>query len=62
LQHGTEGGPARVGKALDPDGDGLYDVEYRVRQLDGSWRWLSAWGLVEFEGEEKAGRDRRGEP
>jgi two-component sensor histidine kinase len=20
-----------------------------VRQLDGSWRWLSAWGLVEFE-------------
>ena len=27
------------------------DVEYRVKQLDGSWRWLSAWGLVEFEGE-----------
>ena len=32
-------------------GDGRYDVEYRVKQLDGSWRWLSAWGLVEFEGE-----------
>lgn len=42
---------ARVKKALDPQGDGRYDVEYRVKQIDGSWRWLSAWGLVEFEGE-----------
>ena len=42
---------ARVSKALDPEGDGRYDVEYRVKQLDGSWRWLSAWGLVEFEGQ-----------
>src|ERR1700729_1885574 len=42
---------ARVNKALDPRGDGRYDVEYRVKQLDGSWRWLSAWGVVEFEGE-----------
>jgi two-component sensor histidine kinase len=42
---------ARVAKALDPDGDGHYDVEYRVKQLDGGWRWLSAWGLVEFEGD-----------
>ena len=42
---------ARVAKALDPSGDGRYDVEYRVKQLDGSWRWLSAWGLVEFDGE-----------
>ena len=41
---------ARVAKALDPAGDGRYDVEYRVKQPDGSWRWLSAWGLVEFEG------------
>jgi two-component sensor histidine kinase len=47
---------SRVAKALDPKGDGQYDVEYRVRQLDGSWRWLSAWGLVEFEGE---GPERR---
>jgi hypothetical protein len=37
-------------KALDARGDGRYDVEYRVKQLDGSWRWLSAWGFVEFEG------------
>ena len=42
---------SRVAKALDPDGDGRYDVEYRVKQLDGTWRWLSAWGLVEFEGD-----------
>jgi two-component sensor histidine kinase len=42
---------SRVAKALDPDGDGRYDVEYRVKQPDGTWRWLSAWGLVEFEGE-----------
>jgi two-component sensor histidine kinase/PAS domain-containing protein len=41
---------ARVAQALDPAGDGRYDVEYRVKQLDGSWRWLSAWGLVEFDG------------
>jgi PAS domain S-box-containing protein len=41
---------SRVTKALDPRSDGRYDVEYRVKQLDGSWRWLSAWGLVEFEG------------
>jgi two-component sensor histidine kinase/PAS domain-containing protein len=42
---------ARVAKALDPAGDGRYEVEYRVKQPDGSWRWLSAWGLVEFEGD-----------
>jgi two-component sensor histidine kinase len=42
---------SRVAKACDPNGDGLYDVEYRVKQLDGSWLWLSAWGYVEFEGE-----------
>lgn len=47
---------SRVSKALDPQGDGRYDVEYRVKQLDGSWRWLSAWGLVEFDGD---GPDRK---
>jgi hypothetical protein len=52
---------ARVKKALDPAGDGRYEVEYRVKQIDGSWRWLSAWGLVEFDGigaGSQAGRDR----
>ena len=38
---------ARAAKALDPAGDGRYDVEYRVKQLDGQWKWLSAWGLVD---------------
>ena len=41
----------RVSKALDPEGDGRYEVEYRVKQPDGTWRWLSAWGLVEFDGQ-----------
>jgi two-component sensor histidine kinase len=45
---------SRVARACDPNGDGLYDVEYRVKQLDGTWRWLSAWGYVEFEGEGEA--------
>jgi exodeoxyribonuclease-3 len=47
---------ARVAKAIDPQGEGLYEVEYRVKQLDGSWRWLSAWGYVEFEGEDESRR------
>jgi two-component sensor histidine kinase/PAS domain-containing protein len=47
---------SRVAEALDPKSSGRYDVEYRVKQLDGSWRWLSAWGLVEFEGN---GKQRR---
>jgi two-component sensor histidine kinase/PAS domain-containing protein len=42
---------SRVAGVLDPQGEGRYDVEYRVKQLDGSWRWLGAWGLVEFEGD-----------
>lgn len=42
---------AAVKVAVDPLGEGRYDVEYRVRQPDGTWRWLSAWGIVEFEGE-----------
>jgi PAS domain S-box-containing protein len=47
---------SRVAKALEPGGDERYEVEYRVKQRDGSWRWLSAWGLVEFEGD---GQERR---
>lgn len=47
---------ARVAQACDPSGDGFYEVDYRVKQPNGSWRWLSAWGLVEFEGE---GAERR---
>src|SRR4029079_2311115 len=42
---------SKVTTALDPEGDGRYDVEYRVKQPDGDWRWLSAWGFAEFEGD-----------
>ena len=42
---------SHVAEALDPLSDGRYEVEYRVKQFDGTWRWLSAWGLVEFEGD-----------
>jgi two-component sensor histidine kinase/PAS domain-containing protein len=34
--------------ACDPNGTGRYATEYRVRDKDG-WRWLSVWGIVEFE-------------
>jgi PAS domain S-box-containing protein len=44
-----------VSKALDAGSDGRYEAEYRVKQPDGTWRWVSAWGLVEFDGD---GRDR----
>jgi PAS domain S-box-containing protein len=47
---------SKVTTALDPEGDGRYDVEYRVKQPDGDWRWLSAWGFAEFEGD---GPDRK---
>jgi two-component sensor histidine kinase/PAS domain-containing protein len=47
---------AAVSRAVDPEGDGRYVVEYRTRKNDGGWRWLSVWGLAEFEGE---GPDRR---
>jgi signal transduction histidine kinase len=36
-------------RACDPAGDGRYRVEYRVRRREGGWRWLSVWGLVEFD-------------
>jgi PAS domain S-box-containing protein len=47
---------SRVAAALHPTGEGRYEVEYRVKQPDGSWRWLSAWGMVEFDGD---GPDRK---
>ena len=36
-------------RAADPEGDGRYSVEYRVRRPEGGWRWLSVWGLVTFD-------------
>jgi PAS domain S-box-containing protein len=37
--------------ACDPSGSGEYQAIYRIRQDDGSWRWLQAWGQMEFQGE-----------
>lgn len=38
-----------VKAASDPSGDGRYQARYRTRRADGSWRWLSVWGMAEFE-------------
>ncbi|MFZ1701736.1 MAG: PAS domain-containing protein [Pyrinomonadaceae bacterium] len=35
-------------KALDPLGDGVFDVEHRVQLADGSIRWLHDLGRAEF--------------
>lgn len=50
---------AAVATATDPQGDGRYNVEYRVPVPGGGWRWLRVWGLAEFEtkgGERRAVR------
>jgi PAS domain S-box-containing protein len=50
---------AAVQHACKPDGDGRYAAQYRVRQQDGGWRWLSVWGLAEFEGSNEQRRATR---
>lgn len=41
---------AAVDRALDPEGDGQYRVEYRVvHRSDGPTRWVAATGQVRFE-------------
>jgi PAS domain S-box-containing protein len=37
-------------KALDPDGDGAYEIDYRAVWSDGSIRWIVAKGQVLFKG------------
>jgi PAS domain S-box-containing protein len=34
-----------------PDGNGHYQIEYRILQSDGSYCWINAWGQVQFGGE-----------
>lgn len=36
-----------VRRACNPEGDGHYEVEYRIH-APGGFRWLAAWGRVEF--------------
>lgn len=40
-----------IAEACDPAGAGRYRIEYRVRcpELAGGWRWLNAWGTVEWD-------------
>lgn len=37
--------------AIDPEGNGRYQVEHRVIHADGNYRWVSVWGQVEFQEE-----------
>ena len=54
---------ARVDAALlrahDPAGDGLFDVEFRVRHRDGGYKWLTVRSQTLFEGEGSARRPVR---
>jgi hypothetical protein len=47
---------AAVRAAIDPHAPRPYDVEYRVRQSDGSIRWIAARGQSSFAGEGEARR------
>jgi PAS domain S-box-containing protein len=43
---------AAVAGCVDPGGDGVYDIEYRVIGIrDGVQRWISTYGRTFFEGE-----------
>lgn len=52
-----------VGKAVqrahDPEGDGLFDVEYRIIRRDGETRWTNVRSHTFFEGEGSARRPVR---
>jgi PAS domain S-box-containing protein len=45
-----------VGAALDPNGLGTYEIDYRIVWDNGRERWLSANGQAQFEGEGKSRR------
>ncbi len=42
---------AGIGGALDPEGDGIYRLDHRIRTVDGSIRWIAAHARTEFTGE-----------
>jgi PAS domain S-box-containing protein len=50
LPHAEE----RIGQAMSQGG--RYRAEYRVRRIDGSWRWIEANGFCELDGNGKATR------
>ncbi len=43
-------------RALDPNGDGTYEIEYRIPWPDGAIRWVIAKGQALFEGQAGARR------
>ena len=45
-----------IKKAHDPEGDGFWDVDYRIVRRDGTQRWLTARSQTFFEG---TGKNRR---
>jgi len=40
---------AEVARCADPNGDGVYHIEYRVNGLDGAERWVGTHGRTTFE-------------
>lgn len=40
-----------VSNALDPGSSGIYEIDYRIVCIDGTERWVSAYGQAQFEGE-----------
>lgn len=42
-----------INRAMAPDSDGVYAVEYRTRDADGKVRWLFSRGRVEFDAQRK---------
>ena len=53
LLHPDDQQPVRqaIEQALNPTGDGRYEVEYRARWRDGTIRWIIAKGQAFFQGE-----------
>ncbi len=51
--HPDDTGPmfGAIRHASNIDGDGRYEIDYRIARGDGTYRWLRAWGKAEFEGE-----------
>jgi PAS domain S-box-containing protein len=40
---------ATIARALDPNGTGLYEIDYRIIHRDGSVRWIGGKGKAFFE-------------
>ncbi len=50
---------AAIAHAHDPEGDGIFDIEYRIRRRDGAVRWLQGRSQTFFAGEGAARRPVR---